>query len=729
MNFFRLFRRCWSCFVLSFFAVFCLDAQGQCSQPKDTSKREDVNDSLLTIAHQYLTGMIRTPFLRKDNSVRYVSDLHAHSMLYPYLNSRLGIVDPSDQPLTSQALSSDQKAPLSWNMLENNPLSNGARKKMEEGERTDFELYPQSDLPNLAKGNVRNVVMCFHPLEKGFTEKKVHRFISHNAFSGVLYPKLRFVGGQNHSSFRELMGEYYLAINHVREYGGLSIQFPKSYMSTSDKSRMNIYLAFEGAHALFDEEANESLIAYDRSLNKARHQMLRFKRVDAETQRALNEGLHEVNSQAPGIALRVRQLKTLDEGRFVYATMTHLLNNGLMGQAKGFDSGKGKQRIGLDIVFHNHDVLKALKLEEQIIKTKPGIRDLGYSTLFELLDTEEYSIAVDIKHMDPFSRFDYFKLLEKNIRYGGAWTEKKLKGIMEDPKFYDSYFEVYQSYDLNKYQPIISSHSGLSRLDFKRTLQISTQSADLNKWRSNKIMGWTAETDYPLLYAMPINLSNEEVLLIYASRGLVGLMLDERLIGGSLMRYKDRFLAPTRVAKDYREKVESTLDKKSLKQRIEQYSQLEPLLRNIFSTVAIVYDQCENDRLFALEALRRYYLQAFQIVSTKEEFNFTNFKRSIRLEQNFDAVVDSMKMAFVLYAWDHVCLGSDYDGIIDPVDAYSTASTLPQLWADCIDFLDEFILIDPDRLNVGRLLIADHDLLFQKFFQLNLENYLRNHAK
>ena len=719
------------CFKVGFVVFLLTGSLSSFGQEEHSGKVDEQKggDRLITIAHQYLDGLMKTPYLRKEKAMPYISDLHAHSMLYPYLNSRLGIIDPADESITSRALPKLERQTLSWNMLDNAPLDKKALKKMNSGERTSFKLYPQSDLPNMAEGNVRSVVMCFHPLEKGFTKNKMHRFINHHFFSGVDYEKLRHVGGAKHSSFSELMGEYYLAINHARQHDGLSIQFPKVYNNNAGADRMNIYLAFEGAHALFDEKLNNLLLNYDQSLASARNQMLRFKNVSPKMRDTLKLRLHEINSQAEGIANRIHELKTLPEGRFVYATTTHLLNNGLMGQAKGFDSGKGLQRIALDLVFNNHDVLKALKLEEQIIETQPGIRDLGYSTIFELLDTKEYGIAIDIKHMDPFSRRDYFDLLSKNIAFKGAWTEGRLMEVMEDPEFYDQYFEVYQSYELNAYQPVISSHSGLSRLDFDQTLKASLRSTDLNKWRANKITGWTGDTEYPLLYAMPINLSNEEVLLIYASRGLVGLMLDERLVGGSLMRYKKRVFAKPKVEKDYIEAVGSDLEKDVLKDRIERYTTLEPLLRNVFNTVAIVYEQCENDRLFALEALRRYYPQAHQQVRNKDNFRFANFKRVLRMAPGFQPVIDSMKRAFVLYAWDHICLGSDYDGIIDPIDAYSTASALPQLWSDCLDFLNDFIAVDPDHLRVERLLIDDRDLLFQKFFQLNLENYLSNNLR
>jgi hypothetical protein len=50
-----------------------------------------------------------------------------------------------------------------------------------------------------------------------------------------------------------------------------------------------------------------------------------------------------------------------------------------------------------------------------------------------------------------------------------------------------------------------------------------------------------------------------------------------------------------------------------------------------------------------------------------------------------------------LWSTGFVCLGTDFDGIIDPLDAYKTVNFLEDLRSDFARFLPYYLALDPDR--------------------------------
>ena len=97
-------------------------------------------------------------------------------------------------------------------------------------------------------------------------------------------------------------------------------------------------------------------------------------------------------------------------------------------------------------------------------------------------------------------------------------------------------------------------------------------------------------------------------------------------------------------------------------------------------------------------------------------------------------------------AWDTVCLGTDYDGIIDPFDHLNTAASLEDFKAVCINALEnrdskirkdegsQILTIGEKRITAYNKKVIDELMmgmsprtLMDKVFSLNLLNFLEKY--
>ncbi|MDP4265643.1 MAG: hypothetical protein Q8941_24195, partial [Bacteroidota bacterium] len=53
--------------------------------------------------------------------------------------------------------------------------------------------------------------------------------------------------------------------------------------------------------------------------------------------------------------------------------------------------------------------------------------------------------------------------------------------------------------------------------------------------------------------------------------------------------------------------------------------------------------------------------------------------------------------------WRIVCIGSDYDGMIDPFDGYFSVSDLPTLFNDMTEYISITLLLILDTIQIFKL--------------------------
>jgi len=211
-------------------------------------------------------------------------------------------------------------------------------------------------------------------------------------------------------------------------------------------------------------------------------------------------------------------------------------------------------------------------------------------------------------------------------------------------------------------------------------------------------MGW--------FYPWSINLFDEEIIEINKSDGIIGLLMDPRQQGAYMKNYKKEYLHKVMASYDT---VSAALFEKHTKigglesrnfDRYE-YQKTEPLLRNIFYIVNLIRKQKDAEsHVGDIAYLRKYPW-------------FVNDTTTLKKD-----------------GWDMIAYGSDYDGLIDPVDYAPTASYLPITHRKFILYAFVFAQIHADEFfdPVTRqpliLSLEDSEQKMAKFFYENGKDFI-----
>jgi len=151
--------------------------------------------------------------------------------------------------------------------------------------------------------------------------------------------------------------------------------------------------------------------------------------------------------------------------------------------------------------------------KNQLLGMNRGFTELGKKVVKKLLDnTDSKRILIDTKHMSIDSRVWYYTYL----------------GYMTKEDYYDYFKEEFRDEVINDSIPIISSHSAVNS---DNTMKESRKGNDGNTYKSYKF----ADKKYKRsgkYNDWDMNLSDEEIRIIYKSNGLIGINFDQRVSGG-----------------------------------------------------------------------------------------------------------------------------------------------------------------------------------------------------
>lgn len=259
---------------------------------------------------------------------------------------------------------------------------------------------------------------------------------------------------------------------------------------------------------------------------------------------------------------RVQQLKAMSPPPF-FVSPAHHFDNGFCGHARSIPD-KGQliidQSARIDVGLEERDEL-GLRVLRALLDLDRDLNDLGGRR-----------ILVDAKHMSARSRQQYYARIVRPYNQARRGSQPRL--------------------------PVIFSHvgySGVATLD----RMVADLAREGDHWRSG---GW---------YANSVNVSDEDVRMVHASQGLIGLIFDRRLLG----------VGPGQQVPQ------------------EQWPLL--LCQQLLGMADVIV---QDKRLPADE------------------------RRTI---------------------WDRLCLGTDFDGVINPVPIYPTALALERFAEDLARLLHE----------------------------------------
>jgi microsomal dipeptidase-like Zn-dependent dipeptidase len=254
-------------------------------------------------------------------------------------------------------------------------------------------------------------------------------------------------------------------------------------------------------------------------------------------------------------------------------------------------------------VFCNHAFGMKIINQEDFKPVGNGITPLGYALIDTALSTTGsegpvHRIFIDIKHMSLKSRQQYYAHIKAH--HSGDYRNGKL--------------------------PIIASHVGVTGFSWSK---VDDYIIDIQHSLQNK--GECVYVDYRLpqgkggacFNPWSINLYDEDIVEVLLSGGLIGLSLDQRILGCG------------GVAK---EKMSLAEFKTQVKIRTTQlFDDNEPHIR--------------QDSVRHFRALCNNICHIIQV------------SRSIQSFHPIDA-------------WKHICIASDFDGLIDPIDGCCEASQM-----------------------------------------------------
>ena len=298
-----------------------------------------------------------------------------------------------------------------------------------------------------------------------------------------------------------------------------------------------------------------------------------------------------------------KNLERLKESnyRFLYLTMVHMTQYPLATHCYG---------------------MKLIKENDQFKPAGFGLRSPGKRLIDIAYDKEigGHRIYVDIKHMSLVSRRQFY-----------AHREEKGYGDI----------------------PILASHMGVTGISWE-----NTSIAEYFKERiirKGEIIEVTYERPEGIgsrrkgrTYFNPwsINLYDEEIVLILASDGLIGISMDQRILGADPV--KGEFYSKAEFAyilSGYKEQSlpQETWDERTIEGEFEE-------------------EEDETRALDERKHLRHLCNQILHFVKIGGE-----------------------------KAWGHLCLGSDFDGLIDPINNCTSAKEYPKLEADLQTMLPQMM--------------------------------------
>lgn len=502
--------------------------------------------------------------------------------------------------------------------------------------RANFSDYSQSNLKQFDTG-FGMIVASLTPFEKNqFIEKSRKQLTNCNVLGlPKNHPRLDVIGDLNNAPFDEFTTECdYLKImvkEYKKLYSNSKFFIPDNNSELKlglDSQKIPIIISAEGSHIFHGKYSSKSNVLSNKFDSSEKENILR----------------------------NIETMKNWDTRVFCVA-LDHLLWNKISGNAKSLDKENKRFLINLftkipivyKFMYNNwgigikyYTVYKKDSKKEVLydcLNTRKKLyvekNEIGESVVRALTcpsGKNNRQVYIDIRHMDISSRLSYYEFI---------WNMKKK----------DTGFKC----------PIIMSHGAVSghsikTLSFTGLIPIYDNLKIIkcqSRYLRNHVYGRENQyliTEHPSIwdycknlniyeysdfrinkhdynkeknnildwyYPWSINLANEEIRIIYESDGLTGIMLEDRLVGKSMKNYQNGELSNDRLYNFLKtKKYDDTFIKK--------FIDLAPYVRNLL-----------------------YIVQ--------------------------NSVNDSIEK------WKHVCIGSDMDGMIDPIDSYNKSSKIPEL--------------------------------------------------
>ncbi len=542
--------------------------------------------------------------------------------------------------------------------------------------------FSQTTLPSMRSGHVFLGFDAISPFEHNLNDSRAIRWVSENLKSGVDQRWLARIGSDKIKAhpithWENFNMEYQLLRAQGQDANNFRWRLLKSGADMEHDTVPTIVAVIEGGHTLqhtlFPNNVNYDLEhRTDAEQKKIVERMMKCER-QADTA-LLGASLREVEmlsrtgtsglfnkAQAADVRTydearaqqrdlvdrlmmdeldrNIRDIKARNDPAVKMVTVSHLSYNGMTGHAVTLDDGQKIAKLLAQKVYNIRvsEDKSYLVQWQRLFFTVPGPNKFGKYMLREMQDstTTGHRIRIDLKHSDLVTRRFYYDSLMVN----GHDTI-----------------------------PPICSHCAVTGLSGNFYSPFNNEYAILRAPFTT--------TFYPF----GINLYDEEILRIHRHKGIIGLPLEQRVLGGYI-NTRGTYVDPLRA--DGR-------SKKNPKKQQKRYTYMrryftwrkvnnDPSVETTFNKALASANRRLNStgslsdnkkKARALDLLREDYVSA-------EPFMQNLFYIVDRIWNDSLRWHDKRTPRNMAYPWQHVCIGSDLDGIIDPIDICATADMYP----------------------------------------------------
>ena len=423
----------------------------------------------------------------------------------------------------------------------------------------------------------------------------------------------------------------------------------KSMLNDTVTNRLDLYQRIDVNEVLAIKDSLDRSRHMPKSSERAIEEMDLSKRLHAAVDTAL---IHELRRNIA----HVRDTAFWPPVHMV--AIAHLGYNGMVGHAPALDDGNSVVNLLARKVYNMRLSTDRTYLEQwrRLYFTVPGVNIYGKEVIHGLTrDIDGRRILVDLKHSDLVTRH-YF--------YDHVMCERI---------------------------PPICSHCGVTGMSEHYWSPFNNEYELLNDPM--------VRTYYPF----GINLYDEEIVRIHENEGIIGLPLEQRLLGGYI---DDPMPWNMHITKDGVYKPAKSGTKTARWEHVDRLFQWldgYPAVQgrgNIPNT-----EIADAKGLLDRAKVSVTYTQSADIAHSGLVLVQEDFRSVVPLLQNLFYILDRImdhegratdpakSMSIARSAWSRVCFGSDLDGLIDPIDLVPTAGEYPLLRKRMEDLIPLFLYL------------------------------------
>jgi len=519
-------------------------------------------------------------------------------------------------------------------------INSNARKHGKESNLANYDQVSFNELRN-TPGSI--ICSSFYPYEKVILNSWFNKLVDHIAVSKMSMARLNVVADDGNYAFKEFLAEYKFAANQQENNAGATVHFARNGTDLADYNGRGLtttVMSIEGAHTFFGPSIS-------------RTENIRDWHCDGGCETEILDNIK--------IARNL-------EHRLFFVTYAHFTWNRMAGNAKTLD------KFGLRRAFARTYAKNKNNREKLFLKFGEGIHGdidvdeykfisptppngytyplpitandpneshrlgIGRKAILALLTPQPGArhpepTYIDVKHMDVQARSEYYALRDS---LSNAW-KINIPIIASHVAVSGEDFSIAQATGLNPnydlypelddplafYQKECLGNK--NKLWLTITSYKSSPDEPVNHWYvgekgANPFVGHINPTTAGWFYPWSLNLYDEEIPRIHDSDGIMGIMLDGRQLGARMTNY-NRNSYWSKIEKAFKTEANGLVINES-QLSFDEYKEMEPLFRNM----VYIVKHCNR-------------------------------------EGNI--------------CWKHISLGTDFDGLIDPLDVCPTASSMP----------------------------------------------------